>query len=90
MMKEHYPMGLGVHKSAEVITLDHENRLFEEGILDEDNSEKLLNTIIYMIRMHCARGSEHNRLHRSRCESQLSVQKDDHGKKCSVYVEYPL
>ena len=63
-MKECHAMGLGVRKSSEIITLDDETKMFEQGILGEESPEQLLNTMIYMVGMHCALrgGLEHNKL----------------------------
>ena len=47
-MKGRHSMGLGLCESAEIITIDYENKLFEDGILGEDSPLKLLCTIVYM------------------------------------------
>ena len=36
-MKERHAMGLGVRKSSEIITLSHETKMFNHGILGENN-----------------------------------------------------
>ena len=91
-MKERHSMGLGVRTSADVISLNHENLLFEKGVLGEENPTKLLKTVIYMIGMHCALrgGMEHSNLRRPGCESQLNISVDNRGVECLVYKEDPL
>ena len=47
-------MGLGIHKSANFLSLAHEDKMFKEGALGDDEPEKLLCTVIYMLGMHLA------------------------------------
>ena len=91
-MKERKAMGLGVRHSGSVISLDSENKIFDEGILGEDNPTKLLETVIYMVGLHLALrgGVEDSRLRRPGFDSQIIVDRDDHGKKILVYKEDPL
>ena len=91
-MKEHHSVGLGVHKSSDIITLDHEDTLFEKKILGESTPEQLLKTVIYMIGMHCAlrSGAEHNDLRHPGLNSQFSFESDVKGKERLVYKEDPL
>ena len=90
-MKERTAMGLGVRKSASVISLDQENKMFDDGILGEDNPTKLLETVIYMLGLHLAlRGVEHSCLRRPGFDSQILIDRDDRGKKRLVYREDPL
>ena len=91
-MKERHAMGLGVRNSAEVISLEHKNSMFESGVLGEDTPVKLLRTVIYMIGLHCALrgGLEHSTLRRPGCDSQFSISVDNRGKQCLIYKEDPL
>ena len=91
-MKERTAMGLGVRRSSSVISLDSENKMFDEGILGEDNPTKLLETVIYMVGLHLALrgGVEHSHLRRPGFDPQIIVEKDDCGKKRLVYREDPL
>ena len=91
-MKERHAMGLGVKISSEVISLNHEDSLFGKGILGDDTPLKLLNTVIYMMGMHCALrgGIEYNRLRRPECTPQISFEFDKRGIECMVYKEDPL
>ena len=86
-MEKKHSMGLGVRNSAEVISLQEENKMFESGVLGEDMLVKLLRTVIYMIGLHCALrgGIEHSNLRRPGCNSQLRVTTDDRGKECLIY-----
>ena len=91
-MKERHATGLGVCQSSKIITLDHENKMFNQGILGESNPQQLLDTMIYMIGMHCALrgGLEHNKLQRPGCNSQFYFEFDERGVECLVYKEDPL
>ena len=91
-MKERHAEGLGVRKSADVISLTLEEKLFSAGLLGDSNPMQLLNTVIYMIGMHCALrgGIEHNRLRRPGCNSQIVIEKLESGKERLVYTEDPL
>ena len=88
-MKERHAQGLGVRKSSEIISLNHEDKLFQSGILGEESPLQLLRTVIYMLGMHCALrgGVEHNNLRRPGCDSQISIEFDKRGKQCMVYCE---
>ena len=48
-MKECTALGLGVRKSSSIISLQHENVMFETGALGDGNPEQLLKTVIYMM-----------------------------------------
>ena len=84
--------GVRCATSAEVISLQHENKMFEEGVLGDDTPIKLLRTVIYMIGMHCALrgGVENSNLRCPGYDSQLKITKDDRGKECIMYQEDPL
>ena len=53
---------------------------------------QLLQTMIYMMGMHCALrgGAEHSKLHRPGCNSQFKIERDTHGVEMLVYREDPL
>ena len=91
-MKQKHSEGLGVRKSAEIISLDQENVLFEKGVLGQDSPLQLLCMVIYMLGMHCALcgGIEHNNLRRPGCNPQIIVEKYDNVNERLVYTEDPL
>ena len=91
-MKERHSQGLGVRKSSDIITIDHENKLFNKGLLGDENPEQLLRTVIYMIGLHCVLrgGNEHNNLRRPGFDSQFSFEHDTRGIEQLVYHEDPL
>ena len=91
-MKERHMQGLGVRKSSDIISLQSEGRMFNQGILGDENPQQLLNTVIYMIGLHCALrgGVEHNNLRRPEFESQFSFERDNRGMERLVYREDPL
>ena len=88
-MKERHAQGLGVRQSSDIISLDHENQMFNQGILSEDNAGQLLKTVIYMIGLHCALrgGLEHSNLRCPGCKSQFSFERDVRGIERLVYRE---
>ena len=85
-------MGLGVKNPSLAISVGTENDLFGSGLLGEDNPDKLLCTIIYMVGLHCVLygGVEHTRLRRPGCNSQFSFEKDDRGVEHLVFREDKL
>ena len=91
-MKQHHSQGLGMRKTSDVISLKHEDKLFTDGILGNDNPMKLLHTTMYMIGLHCALrgGVEHNNLRRPGCDSQFNFELDGNGVERLVYREDPL
>ena len=91
-MKERTAMGLGVKHSSDVITIQNENKLFEIGALGESNPQQLLDTVIYMVGLHCALrgGVEHQRLRRPGLRSQIEFKKEEGGIERIIYSEDPL
>ena len=91
-MKERTAMGLGVKQSSDVISVQNENKLFEIGALGESNPQQLLDTVIYMIGLHCALrgGVEHQRLRRPGFRSQIEFKKEQSGVEKIIYSEDPL
>ena len=91
-MKERHAMGMGVRRSSEVISLANESKLFNSGTLGDGNASQLLQTIIYMVGLHCALrgGDEHNNLRRPGCNPQIKLEHDTRGIECLVYTEDPL
>lgn len=58
-------LGIGVvKKQAEIITQDEEDEMWEKGILGSDNSQTLIDTILYLNGLHFAlrSGQEHRNL----------------------------
>ena len=90
-MKERHCAGLGKRRSSDIISLDHENKLFNRGVLGDSSPEQLLKTVIYMVGMHCALrgGSEHSNLRRPECDSQITFDRDTSGRERLVYTEDP-
>ena len=79
-------------KTSDMISLRHEDKLFGEGILGEENPMQLLRTTMYIIGLHCALrgGVEHNNLRRPGCDSQFTFEFDANGIERLVYREDPL
>ena len=93
IMKERARDNVGlIKKQAEVISLDYEERMWQNGILGEDNPQKLRDTVLFLlgINLELRAGDEHYDLRRSTSEkpSQLSFERDlGSGKRCLVYRE---
>ena len=65
VLKDLHSRGIGVgKKQAEVISCDLEDRLWKEGVLGDDNPEKLIDTLVYCFGLNFAlrSGKEHRNL----------------------------
>ena len=92
-MKERTAQGLGVRRSCTIISLAHEDKMFQCGALGEENPEQLLRTVIYMLGLHLALrgGVEHTRLRRLGFQCQITTEFDnDTGKEILLYQEDAL
>ena len=92
VMKERAQQNLGmVKKQAQFITLEHENQLWDRGVLGEDTPDKLRSTVMYLLGVNLGlrAGDEHYELCRDTSEkpSQLSFERANNGKHCLVYRE---
>ena len=52
-MKERTALGLGIRKCCDIISFSHEDTFFKDGLLGDQNPVQLLNTVIYMLCLHC-------------------------------------
>ena len=88
-MKIRHSEGLGVRQSADILTMSHEDVLYQKKILGWENPQQLLNTVIYMTGMRFALrgGIEHNNLKRFGFNSQISFRRDSRNIDCLVYTE---
>ena len=91
-MKQRTAMGLGVCVSSEVISIAHEEKMFQMGVVGDDSPTKLLQTVIYMLGLHLVLrgGVEHCRLRRPGYDCQISVGVDDSNRERLIYREDPL
>ena len=92
VMQERADRAIGtVRKQAEVISIEFENKLWENDILGEQNPDQLRNTVLYMLGVNCAlrAGDEHYGLRRPGvdCNSQLTFEENSMNVKCLVYRE---
>ena len=92
VMKERTAMNVGVTKhQASVIMFEMENRLWESGVLGEENPEQLRNTVLFMPGMNVTLRTvdEHYNLRREMPSkvSQIQFERDPNGTKCLVYRE---
>ena len=93
VMKQISAMGLGIRKSSNIISLDHEDKMFYHGAFGEHNPETLLRTIIYMMGLHLAlhSGVKHDRLRRPGFKCQIVTEIDEaSGKEMLAYCENPM
>ena len=88
IMKSRYEAGIGkeIHQ-AEVIGIEEEDILWNLGLLGMHSPEVLLNTLVYMIGLHCAlrAGKEHRVLRSIPFESQFEYIYEPSGE---MYVRF--
>ena len=94
-MKEHTAANIGVvPKQAELITYEMEKKLWENGVLGEDNPDQLRNTVLFLlgVNMYLRAVEDHYNLCRSMPgnPSQISFEMNDKGKLCMVYREHAV
>ena len=92
VMKERALNNIGTTvRQAGYITVDHENLLWEKGILGEDSPDKLRETVLFLlgINLGLRAGDEHHALRRNCSEkpSQISFERASNGQRCLVYRE---
>ena len=92
VMKERAEQNIGlIKKQAQFISMEHEQELWEKGILREENADKLSSTILFLIGVNVGlrAGDKHYCLRRDSKEkkSQLSFERAPNGKRCLVYRE---
>ena len=91
-MQEHTAAHIGVvKKQVGLITFEHEESLWQKGILGEDTPDKLHNTVLFLLGINvCLRAVEEH--YYLRCDTptekgQLSFVLNLHGVKCVIYKE---
>lgn len=72
-------------KQAQPITIEQENRLWEQGLLGDQNPQVLLNTLVFQIRFIFGSGNEHRRLRYD--PSQLTLYEPPGDRANLVYCE---
>ena len=92
VMKQRAQANIGVvTKQAQLISYEHENQMWNDGILGEETADQLRDTVLFLLRINLAlrAGDKHHQLRRT-CngkESQLVFQRNDSGDRCLVYYE---
>lgn len=88
-MKQRTTAGLGRKVSANIVTLDAEEKMWAEGILGEDHPKQLVDTVLYLLGIHLALrgGEEHRRLRRPGFNPQITISKDTDGETCLIFKE---
>ena len=92
VMKERAQQNISMTvRKAEFIPISFENKLWEKGILGEDNPDKLCDTVLFLIGINCGLRAveEHHDLWRDAPgkPSQFSFKRNETGKRCLVYEE---
>ena len=89
LMKKHCAERLGSTMSAQPITFEHEELLWEMGILGEQQPNQLRNTVLFLLGISFALhgGDEHRRLQCPGFEPQITVMKDEKGVKFLCFQE---
>ena len=90
--KERAEQNIGTVKCQEnVISLEFETKLWEDGVLGERNPDQLRDTVLFLIGINVGlrTGDEHYELrrHSETKPSQLTFQYNSSGKRCLVYTE---
>ena len=91
-MKERVQANIGmVVKQAQFMSTDFETSLWNQGVLGEDNPDKLRATVLFLIGINCGMraGDEHYDLHRDgpSKKSHISFKCNEAGQHCVVYEE---
>ena len=92
VMQERTAQNIGVVKrQAGIISYEHEESLWQKGVLGEDSPDKLRNTVLFLLGINvCLRAvEEHYYLRRDTevSRSQLSFVKNPKGLTCVLYEE---
>ena len=80
VMKERVSSGIGITvKKADTISVLDEEILWERGILGSENPQQLLDTVVYLVGLHCVlqAGKEHRVLRSMPFKSQFEWIRDD-------------
>ena len=92
IMKERAAQSIGTTKRrANLLSIDEENIMWNEGILGDSNPDQLRNTVLFLIGINIGlrAGDEHYNLRRDsqNLASQLQFKRNKEGVRCSVYTE---
>ena len=91
-MKQRARENIGnVVRQAQVISMQHEETMWSQGVLGEDTPDKLRNTVLFLLGINiglCA-CDEHYYLRRNCLEKPLQIQFENNseGVRCLVYQE---
>ncbi len=91
VMKQKCAQGLGKVQSAEVISKEVENHMWQTRILGKDHPKQLSETILFMLGIYLVLqgGEEHKQLHRPGFNPQITVKTDIYGQQYLQYDEDP-
>ncbi len=80
---------VGVVQKASVISETDEEKMWKDGVLGEDEPDKLRDTVLYLLGISCALrgGQEHRNLRCAPYDPQVTVCSDSNGEKYLLYCE---
>ncbi len=89
VMKQRAKARLGLKKSAQVISVTDEEKMWSDGVLGDSNLDQLRNTLMYLLGINLALrgGEEHRRLRCPGHDPQIQVCVDTKGVKFLLYKE---
>ena len=92
LMKQRAQANIGlVTKQAQLISYEHEEMLWSQGILGEENQDQLRDTVLFLLGINLAlrAGDKHHQLRRdwNSKKSQLVFERNEAGDRCVVYYE---
>ncbi len=89
LMKSHTLDRVGVVQKASVISETDEEKMWKDGVLGEDEPDKLRDTVLYLLGISCALcgGQEHRNLCCAPYDPQVTVCSDSNGEKYLLYCE---
>ena len=92
VMKQRAEQNIGtVTRQAQLISYEHESKLWDDGILGEETPDQLRDTVLFLLGINLAlrAGDEHYHLRRDSNDkkSQLVFERNQVGDRCLVYYE---
>ena len=90
VMKSHHEAGIGRKvRQAEVLNASQEEILWSKGLLGTSNPQVLLDTLVYLLGLHCAlrAGKEHRVLRSIPFQSQFEFLRDSEGEEFVRFTE---
>ncbi len=89
LMKQRTAQGLGKEVSAKVVSKTDEDKMWEAGVLGEEQPRQLCDTVLFLLGMNLALrgGEEHKKLRRPGFNPQITIGHNSDGMKCLIFDE---